>query len=250
MKDILRDIVESRHDHDKFRSAARNHLQDYLAVMTKLTKQEAYCNQNIYNHNNGYCLCSECVKLKSMVTKIQEGLRELIAEMSGELPESILLSSGYNVDKAEGGLYEDVKDRYRVFRSLSDYFTTMSSTESGAQNENTVFIQNIPLALGDGKRPLELKFGVDTFPEWSDENRQQRLDGERERNKRSESEPSASSSAEPGKGTGKRRPPGPNRWENRNRDENFYNRWEDDEGDVQYHTEAQGTPQDWKTRRF
>ena len=235
VRDILRDIVESRHDHDKFRSAARNHLQDYLAVMTKLTKIEGYCNQNIYNHNDGFCICPECVKLKTMVTKIQEGLKELIAEMSGELPESMLLSSGYNIDKAEAGLYEDVKDRYRVFRSLSDYYTTMSSTQSGAQNENTVFIQNIPLALGDGKRPSELKFGVDQFPEWSDESRQQRLDEERERNKKSENEPSASSSTEPGKGTGKRRQPGPNRWENRNRDENFYNRWEDDDGDVQHH---------------
>ena len=125
MKDMLRDIVESRHDHDKLRSAARNHLQDYLAVMSKLKQQEAYCNQNIYNHNNGFCLCSECVKLKAMVDKIQEGLGDLMAEMSGELPESLLLSPGYNVDQAESGLYEDVKNRYQVFRSMSDYYTTM-----------------------------------------------------------------------------------------------------------------------------
>ena len=235
VKDILRDIVDSRHDHGKFRSAARNHLQDYLAIMTKLKQQEAYCTQNIYNHNNGYRMCSECVKLKVMVGKIQDGPGDLMAEMSGELPESLLFSLGYNVDQAQSGLFEDVKNRYQVFRSMSDYYTTMSSIQSGVQNENLVFLQNTPLAHGDGMRPMELQFGADPFPEWSDENRQQRIDEERERNRRNENEPSASSPSEPGKGTGKRRPPGPNRWESRNRDENFYNRWEDDEGDVQYH---------------
>ena len=132
-------------------------------------------------------------------------------------------------------MFEKVKERYQVHRDMSDYYTTMSSAQSGVQNENIVFIQNTPLAHGDGNRPLELQFGVGPFPEWSDENRQQRIDEERERNKKNENEPNASSSSESSKGTGKRRPPGPNRWESRNRDENFYNRWDDDEGDVQYH---------------
>ena len=139
VQNVLEDWMSMGYNLSLERTAAVVHLQTLLMVSKMLhewmTRFEAV-----------HQVCHLCGVIKGHLDRMKQAI---------DLRSDIWEQGGYNIERADQGMFEDVEKRNRTFSCIRDYITTTASTQTGQGSSEEAHIDgwDIPLMPKDGRNP-------------------------------------------------------------------------------------------------
>eukprot|EP00435_Cladocopium_sp_Y103_P062019 s220_g23.t1 len=140
IQDSLKDWLNIRYNLPLERAAAVTHLQ---AIVVATTILHAWAKAFRVTFNT----CP-------LVTDVKNSL--LAIEMAIDLPEDVWAFGGYQILKADNGVYDAIVSRNRAFSLFSNVLSNMSESQAAQGSSEIKHIPNwdVPLMPGDGREPI------------------------------------------------------------------------------------------------
>ena len=139
VQNVLKDWMSMSYDLSLERTAAVVHLQTILMISKMLhewmTKLESFKSMSYLSG----IIKTDLVRMKQAID-LRDDLWEL---------------GGYNIERADQGMFEEVEKRNRTFSCIRDYVTTTATTQMGQGATEVSHIDgwDIPLMPRDGRNP-------------------------------------------------------------------------------------------------
>ena len=139
VQNVLEDWMSMRYDLSIERTAAVVHLQTLLMI-SKMLHEWMDRLQNF----------SHMASLSDIIKTDLDRMKQAI-DLRGDLWEV----GGYNIERADQGMFEEVEKRNRTFSCIRDYITTTATTQMGQGASEVTHIDgwDIPLMPKDGRNP-------------------------------------------------------------------------------------------------
>eukprot|EP00435_Cladocopium_sp_Y103_P063890 s354_g25.t1 len=140
IQDCLKDWLNIRYNLPLERAAALTHLQA-MVVATTILHAWAKAFRITFN------TCP-------IVTDVRNCL--LSVEMAIDLPEDVWAFGGYQILKADNGVYDAIVARNKAFSLFSNVLSSMSETQAAQGSTEIKHLPNweVPLMPGDGREPI------------------------------------------------------------------------------------------------
>ena len=139
VQNVLEDWMSMSYNLSLERTAAVVHLQTILMVSKML-------HEWLLRFENVNQVSHLCKVIKMHLDKMKQAI---------DLRSDIWELGGYNIEKADQGMFDDVEMRNRTFSCIRDYITTTASTQSGQTSADDQHIDqwDVPLMPKDGRNP-------------------------------------------------------------------------------------------------
>ena len=141
LQNVLEDWMSMRYDLSLERTAAVVHLQTVLMASAMLHewmgKMEDF----------------KAAKMREMAKRIETNLKKMKGAL--DLRDDIWAMGGYNIERADQGMFHDIEMRNRTFSCFRDYLTTTASSQAGQGTSDLSHIDgwDVPLMPKDGRNP-------------------------------------------------------------------------------------------------
>ena len=139
VQNVLEDWMSMSYNLSLERTAAVVHLQTILMVSKML-------HEWLLRFETVHQVSHLCKVIKGHLDKMKQAI---------DLRSDIWELGGYNIEKADQGMFDDVEMRNRTFSCIRDYITTTASTQSGQASADNHHIDqwDVPLMPKDGRNP-------------------------------------------------------------------------------------------------
>ena len=139
VQNVLEDWMSMSYNLSLERTAAVVHLQTILMVSKML-------HEWMSRFEAVHQVSHLCGVIKGHLDRMKQAI---------DLRSDLWELGGYNIERADQGMFEDVEKRNRTFSCIRDYITTTASTQSGQGSTDDPHIDqwDIPLMPKDGRNP-------------------------------------------------------------------------------------------------